>query len=95
MICWGLRAKYCCAIFASFASSSLQGQSVSNLAAVRVATGLTQPLFVTAPPGDFGRLFIVQQDGGIRILNLVTGALNPTPFLTLNGVRVQHDRFLP
>ncbi len=87
MICWGLRAKYCCAIFASFASSSLQGQSVSNLAAVRVATGLTQPLFVTAPPGDFERLFIVQQDGGIRILNLVTGALHPTPFLTLNGVR--------
>ena len=94
MICWGLRAKYCCAIFASFASSSLQGQSVSNLAAVRVATGLTQPLFVTAPPGDFERLFIVQQDGGIRILNLVTGALNPTPFLTLNGVRVGGEQGL-
>ena len=94
MICWGLRAKYCCAIFASFASSSLQGQSVSNLAAVRVATGLTQPLFVAAPPGDFERLFIVQQDGGIRILNLVTGALNPTPFLTLNGVRVGGEQGL-
>jgi hypothetical protein len=80
MMCWGLRAKYCCAIFASFAGASLQGQSVSNLAAVRVATGLSQPLFVTAPPGDFERLFIVQQDGGIRILNLVTGALQSHAF---------------
>jgi glucose/arabinose dehydrogenase len=48
-----------------------------------VATGLTRPLFVTAPPGDMDRLFIVEQVGRIRILNLTMGILNPVPFLQL------------
>jgi len=47
---------------------------------------LTQPLFITAPPGDSGRLFIVLKNGQIRILNLATGALNATPFLSLTGL---------
>ena len=82
----GPRAMFYGVILAVLAHFDLQAQSISGIAAVRVATGLTQPLFVTAPPGDFGRLFIVQQNGAIRILNLETGALIPTPFLTLNGV---------
>src|SRR6185437_15401614 len=69
----GLRC--CMFFFVSFAYANLQAQSPSGIAAVRVATGLTQPLFVTAPPGDFGRLFIVQQNGIIRILDLATGAV--------------------
>jgi hypothetical protein len=31
-----------------------------GLSAVRVATGLSQPLFATAPAGDWGRLFVVE-----------------------------------
>jgi Glucose / Sorbosone dehydrogenase len=31
-------------------------------------------------------LFIVQQGGQIRILNLITGTLNPTPFLTVSNI---------
>lgn len=61
-------------------------QAVPGLDAVRVASGLTQPVFVTAPPGDYSRLFIVQQNGQIRILNLATGALNATPFLTVSDL---------
>ncbi|MGE3164314.1 MAG: PQQ-dependent sugar dehydrogenase [Planctomycetota bacterium] len=53
------------------------------LTAVRVAQGVTGAVLVTAPPDDFGRLFIVQQGGTIRILNLVTGQLLPTPFLNI------------
>src|SRR6266513_2122053 len=70
-------------------ASSLAGlwaQTVPTLDAIRVASGLTQPLFVTAPPGDSGRLFILQQDGRIRILNLATATLNATAFLTLTGL---------
>jgi glucose/arabinose dehydrogenase len=52
-----------------------------------VASGLNQPLFVTAPPGDTSRLFIVQQDGVIRILNLPSNTLEATPFLTLTNLR--------
>ncbi|MEE8558005.1 MAG: PQQ-dependent sugar dehydrogenase [Myxococcota bacterium] len=45
---------------------------------MRVASGLRQPVYVTAPPED-PRLFIVEQGGRIRILE--TGALLPVPFL--------------
>ena len=60
-----------------------QGQ-VSSIAATRVATGLTQPLFVVSPPGDTGRLFVVEKTGLIKILDLATPArCLPTPFLDL------------
>lgn len=39
----------------------------SKLASVRVADGLTNVDFVTAPPRDPGRIFIVEQGGRIRI----------------------------
>src|SRR5437588_5096146 len=78
-----------CLLLAAFATGEfLYGQAVPGLDAVRVASGLSSPLFVTAPPGDFNRLFIVQQDGQIRILNLKTGSLNPTAFLTLSDIVV-------
>jgi glucose/arabinose dehydrogenase len=80
------RTGICSLIFAAILQAGLQAQIVPGLDAVRVASGLTQPLFVTAPPGDSGRLFIVQQNGQIRILSLATGALNPSPFLTLTGL---------
>src|SRR5712691_4965401 len=75
-------------------ASNLQGQAVQGLDAIRVASGLTQPLFVAAPPGDFNRIFIVQQNGQIRILNLVTGTLNTTPFLTISGLAVGGEQGL-
>ena len=52
----------------------------------RVATGVSAPLFVTHAPGDTSRLFIAERGGGIRILNLDTGVLQTTPFLTMSGV---------
>ena len=45
----------------------------SSIAATRVAFGLTQPVFVGAPPGDTGRLFIVERTGQIKILDLASG----------------------
>ncbi len=49
----------------------------------RVASGLSSPVFVTSPPGDTARLFIVEQGGAIKILDLNTLTLNATPFLTV------------
>jgi len=61
-------------------------QGTTNLiSGTRVATGLTQPLFVGAPPGDLSRLFIVEKTGLIKILNLQTGAISSTPFLDVTG----------
>jgi glucose/arabinose dehydrogenase len=45
-----------------------------------VVTGLSSPLFLTAPPGD-ARLFVVEQPGRIRIVE--NGALRPVPFLDI------------
>jgi glucose/arabinose dehydrogenase len=50
-----------------------------------VATGLTQPLFAGAPPGDTSRLFIVQKTGQIKILDFASGQVLATPFLDLSG----------
>ena len=61
----------------------------------RVATGLSAPMFTTFAPGDSTRLFIAERGGpansssasaSIRILNLTTGALEPTPYLTITGL---------
>jgi hypothetical protein len=58
-----------------------------------VGTATEWPSFVTAAPGDYERLFIVQlrttassTTGHILIYNLCTGALNPKPFLTITGL---------
>ena len=51
----------------------------------RIATA-DQPIFVTAPPADAGRLFVVQRGGAIRIFDLETGTLAETPFLTVPDV---------
>jgi glucose/arabinose dehydrogenase len=54
---------------------------------VRVASGLSMPVFVTAPPGDTQRLFILEQHTGqIRILDLGDLTLNETPFLTVPNI---------
>lgn len=53
------------------------------LTSVRIAQGVSGVVLVTAPPDDFSRLFIVQQGGIIRILNLVNRQLLPTPFLNI------------
>lgn len=57
----------------------------------RVASGLTFPIFVTHAPGDSGRLFIAERGGTIRILDLNTGVLEPTTFLTMAGISTQGE----
>src|SRR6266404_8286938 len=81
--CWQVCVLVCCVVGAS----KLAAQQAQQLDAIRVGSGLSSPLFVTAPPGDFNRLFIVQQGGQIRILNLKTGAMNATPFLTVSNLQ--------
>jgi glucose/arabinose dehydrogenase len=52
----------------------------------RVASSLVRPVFVTAPPSDTARLFIVEKAGVIKILNLGSGVVNPTPFLDIDAL---------
>jgi glucose/arabinose dehydrogenase len=48
-----------------------------------VASGLSFPLYVTAPPQDASRLFIVEKRGTIRMIK--NGVLQPGFFLDLRG----------
>ncbi len=55
----------------------------SPLAGVLIASGFLRPLFVTAPPGDVSRIFVVEQDGKVKIFE--GGQVLATPFLDLSG----------
>jgi glucose/arabinose dehydrogenase len=50
---------------------------------VLVASGLSAPLRVTAPAGDFQRLFVVEQGGKVRVVK--DGILLGSSFLDLSG----------
>src|SRR6185436_17512361 len=58
--------------------------SASALTAQLVASGLSQPLYVTAPPGDTTHIYIVEQTGRILVLDLQTNQL--TTFFTVTGL---------
>lgn len=63
-------------------AGQLYGQSLD---AMRVASGLTDVLYATAPPGDPHRLYLVRRTGQVHILNLTVGSLNKILFLNLSG----------
>ena len=55
-----------------------------DLTTVLIVAGLSRPVFVTAPPDDEDRLFILEQHtGNVRILKLAAGEPNDSPFLTV------------
>jgi cysteine-rich repeat protein len=55
----------------------------TDLDAVLVASGLSSPTQVTAPPLDPNRVFVVEQTGTVRII--ANGVLLATPFLNLSS----------
>jgi glucose/arabinose dehydrogenase len=57
----------------------------------RVANGLTGPIYITHAPGDQSRLFIVERNGAIKILDLATNSVSSTPFLTIPGVDIANE----
>jgi glucose/arabinose dehydrogenase len=76
------------------AAGSAWGQSFMRAELVR--SGLTSPVYVTAPAGDFNRIFIIQQKGvgglqnvgNILVHDLTTNTTLPTPFLQLNNLPI-------
>ncbi len=49
-----------------------------------IASGFTQPLYVTHAPNDSTRLFVVQRNGQIRIIQ--NGSVLPIPFLNIGAL---------
>ncbi|MGV6815039.1 MAG: PQQ-dependent sugar dehydrogenase [Phycisphaerales bacterium] len=60
--------------------------SVANaqLATQQVASGIDRPVYVTHAGDGSGRLFVLEQEGAIRIID-ANGNLLPTPFLDIDG----------
>jgi glucose/arabinose dehydrogenase len=58
---------------------------------VRVGT-FAAPVFVTAPPGDVHRIFVVERGGTIRVVR--DGVRLPAPFLDVRPVSTNGDRGL-
>ena len=77
-------ARTTLAVIVALLSSNLAHAVITGMQSV--ATGLSSPIFVTHAPGDSTRLFIAERGGTIRILNLQTGIVDPTPFLTMSGI---------
>ncbi|MBA2435936.1 MAG: PQQ-dependent sugar dehydrogenase [Chthoniobacterales bacterium] len=71
-------------LLAAFSLSSVNAQAVQGLDAVLVAGGFNLPLYATAPPRDRARLFVVQQKGQIRIIDLASGTVKEPPFLSIS-----------
>src|SRR5207237_2174705 len=55
--------------------------TTDTLQLIPVATTLSNPDYLTAPPGDVNRLFVVEQAGRIRVIQ--NGQLVATPFLNI------------
>ncbi|HXG79478.1 MAG TPA: PQQ-dependent sugar dehydrogenase, partial [Methyloceanibacter sp.] len=72
-----------------------QQSQITRIDATRVAQGLNEPVFAGAPEGDLNRLFVVEKGGLIKIVNLATHKVLPTPFLNLTSdVSTQGERGL-
>jgi cysteine-rich repeat protein len=52
--------------------------------AVLINDELTNPLYLTAPPLDPGRIFVVERAGYIRIIDLDDNTVAPAPFLDIS-----------
>ncbi|MEC8896590.1 MAG: PQQ-dependent sugar dehydrogenase, partial [Planctomycetota bacterium] len=56
-----------------------------EITAELVSSGLSSPIDIQAAPGDPSRLYVVEQRGRIRIINLASGSLASTPFLDITS----------
>ncbi|MHC5028836.1 MAG: PQQ-dependent sugar dehydrogenase [Planctomycetota bacterium] len=88
--CVAMALVLACTTTSAFAQKDggVAGTNVEPLTSARVAAGLVRPIFATYAPGDYTRLFIIEKQGRIRILNLKTFQLQPIAdaFLNIDSV---------
>jgi glucose/arabinose dehydrogenase len=82
----------CAPQFSPVLGPGFAAQAVPPLTMTRVASGLAWPVFVTSPPGDLQRLFILEFNTG-RIRILKNGALLTTPFLDIGSLVTNNTNF--
>jgi glucose/arabinose dehydrogenase len=78
---WFIAGELAMAVVLAAAIQPALGQVLSLQTVVE--SGLSEPLFVTAPPGDHNRLFILEKAGRIRVFDRQTGTLLSSPYLSI------------
>ena len=63
-----------------------EAAGAQGVGTLRVASGLDEPIFLSAPPDDLDRAFVVERAGRILIARLPDFEVEATPFLTIAGV---------
>jgi glucose/arabinose dehydrogenase len=63
--------------------ATARSESAAALRLVEVASGLELPVHVAQPPGEPGRLYVVEQAGRIRVVE--SGSVRARPFLDITG----------
>ena len=63
----------------------------ADLSTELVADGFTEPVFVTAAPGDESRLFVVERGGVIKIILTVDDTVLATPFMDISDLVATED----
>src|SRR5262249_38604587 len=71
-------------MFVCALSGSCLADDTPNVMGVTIASGLQKPVFATHAPGDYRRLFIVEQGGKIKVMR--DGVMLTTPFLDITGL---------
>jgi glucose/arabinose dehydrogenase len=86
------------AMFGAMAALALCANAQTPLTTELVASGLSNPLFVTHAENDDSRIFIVEQrsstTGRIRVFDLNTNTLLATPFLSISPVSTGSEQGL-
>jgi glucose/arabinose dehydrogenase len=78
-------ALACAAVCALAATAPL----ASGAVALTPVGTFQRPVFITAPPNDVERVFVVERQGVVRLL--VNGVVQPTPYLDIRGFVATSD----
>lgn len=71
-------------LFATLTILAAYNSGGAEITTVKITGGFSDPLFVTSPPGDSARLFVVEQNTA-QIKIIENGTVLPTPFLNINS----------
>ncbi|MEM8757792.1 MAG: PQQ-dependent sugar dehydrogenase [Planctomycetota bacterium] len=68
---------------AALAAGCIAGAAGAQTTLERVANGIDRPVFITSAPGEPNKLFVIEQEGAIRIIE--DGVLRSAPFLDIDS----------
>ncbi|MEO1524678.1 MAG: PQQ-dependent sugar dehydrogenase [Planctomycetota bacterium] len=69
-------------------------ETATSLQVERIVNGLSEPIYATHAPGDPDSLYVVEQDGVIKRVDLTNNTVQANPFLTVSNLSLNGERGL-